>query len=358
MDRLVISGIGIVSPRGFGREALERILCEDSVKEQATRVPEFSLEDYLTNARSFRRVAEVTRFALAGMALAIADAGFAPGLFGGEKTGLVVGITHGAVSYGVQFDRTLLLEGPLSASPLHFSESVPNAPAGNGAMAFQIQGPVHTLIGEEPVGAQVIDLAAGLLREGRVERCLVVGAEEWNEVVAHAYAQIDRVARRSPDPDDAPPLRDGAAALVLELESSAVRRGASPHAVIAGWRMGRGLSGRMEQAIAEIVREVFRSVGRDVSAADHIVLPTGRHRRAARQGIALARGEAPGPPTWIDLLPAMGNPAGASNLLQMAASAVLLSGGRVGGPGLALSTGILGTLSATVLSRADQSGIG
>jgi len=353
MDRLAISGIGVVCPGAFGREAWVRAFSAGQAKDDVYRVPDFALEAYLANARSFRRVAGATKFALAAMALAVTDAGFSAGAFGGERAGLIVGITHGAVTYSVQFHRTLLLEGPLAASPLYFSESVPNAPAGNGAIAFRIHGPVHTLIGEEPVGTQAIDFAAGLLRCGLVDRCLVVGTEEWNEVVAHAYAQIDRAARRRPGSGDAPPLGEGAAALVLELKSTAARRGATPHAVISGWSLGRRLRERMEDVTAATVREAFRMTSHRLAEADHVLPPTGRFRSAATRGIVLARGEGADPPNWLDLLPVIGNPAGAANLLQVATSAALISAGKVGGPGLALATGIEGTVSVVVLSKVD-----
>lgn len=356
MDRVAVCGIGIVCPGAFGREAWVRAFSAGQAMADGHRVPDFALEAYLENARSFRRVAGATKFALAAMALAVSDAGFPAGGFGGEQAGLVVGITHGAVTYSVQFHRTLLLEGSLAASPLYFSESVPNAPAGNGAIAFQIRGPVHTLVGEEPVGAQAIDLAAGLLRSGVVERCLVAGTEEWNEVVAHAYGQMDRAARRRPGSGDAPPLGEGAAALVLEMESAAARRGAVPHAVISGWSLGRCLAGRMEEAAAAAIHEASRTAGHRPAEVDHVLPPTGRHRRAAMRGVVLARGDGAGPPRWLDLLPRVGNPAGASNLLQVATSAGLISAGEVGGPGFALSTGIEGTASVVVLSKADPSG--
>jgi hypothetical protein len=287
------------------------------------------------------------------MALAVTDAGFSPAAFGGERAGLIVGITHGAVNYSVQFHRTLLLEGALGASPLHFSESVPNAPAGNGAIAFQIHGPVHTLIGEEPVGAQAIDCAADLLRRGLVDRCLVVATEEWNEVVAHAYAQIDRAAGRRAGSDDAPPLGEGAAALVLELESTAACRGTTPYAVISGWSLGRCFAKRMDEGTAGIVRQAFRATPHRLAEADHVLPPTGRFRRAAIRGVILARGEGMNPPKWLDLLPVVGNPAGSTNLLQVATSASLISTGTVRGPGLALTTGVEGTVSTVVVSRAD-----
>lgn len=353
MNRLAISGIGIVCPRAFGREAFVRALPGSATAESACRVPDFALEEYLESARLFRRVAGATKFALAAMALAVSDAGFSAETFGGERVGLIVAIVHGAVPYSVQFHRTLVLEGPLTASPLLFAESVPNAPAGNGAIAFQIRGPVHTLIGEEPVGTQAIDLAASLLHGGLVERCLVVGTEEWNEVVTHAYGQIDRARRRRQDPEEAPPLSEGAAALVFELEGAVARRGATPHAMISGWSLGRCLADRMEDATAEIVREAFRPTAHDLPEADHVLPPTGRYRGAARRGFVMARGEVAGSPTWFDLAPVVGNPAGASNLLQVAASASLISAGKVAGPGLVLSTGIRGTLSAVVLSKAD-----
>jgi 3-oxoacyl-[acyl-carrier-protein] synthase II len=290
------------------------------------------------------------------MGLAVKDAGFSGGVFGGERAGIVVTITHGAASYAVNFHRGLLLDGPLAASPLHFSESVPNAPAGNGAIALQVRGPVHTLIGEEPVGTQAIDLAAGLLRAGLVDRCLAVGTEEWNEVVAHAYGQFDRAARRTADTDEAPWLSEGAAAMVLELEEAVTRRGARPHAVLSGWSLGQAGAGGMAEATAEVLREALRASGYGVAELHHVLPPTGRHRQAAVRALVAARARVAGPPVWVDLLPLVGNPAGASNLLQVTTSAALLSAGRAAGPGLVLATGLAGTLSAVVLSKADPMG--
>lgn len=351
-SRLAVSGIGIVCPGAIGREAFVRAVSAERNGGPPYRLPDFALEEYLGGARPFRRVAGVTKSALAAMALAVTDAGFSTGGFGGERVGLIVGVTHCAITYAVDFHRTLVLEGPLAASPLYFSESVPNAPAGNGAIAFQIRGPVHTLIGEEPVGTQAIELAAGLLKAGYIDRCLVVGAEEWSEIVSYAYGQIDRAARRRKDPEDAPPLSDGAAALVLETESEAARRGATPHATIAGWSLGRCLGDQRTEAFGQVIHEAFRPTAHRLAESDHIVLPTGRYRRAARQGAVMARGQDAASPSWIDLAPLLGNPAGASNLLEVAASAALISAGKRRGPGLVLSTGIEGTMAAVVLSKA------
>jgi hypothetical protein len=109
----------------------------------------------------------------------------------------------------------------------------------------------------------------------------------------------------------------------------------------------------MEEAMASAVRDAFRAIGRSAAEADHILPPSGRSRSAAIRACVSARGETAAPATWLDLACAVGNPVGASNLLQMAASAALISAGRANGPGLVLSTGVTGTLSAVVLCRAS-----
>jgi 3-oxoacyl-[acyl-carrier-protein] synthase II len=352
-DAVVITGIGIVGPGAFGRAAIVGSFPELPGVEEPPRVPDFALEEHLEGGRAFRRVSGATKFALAAMGLAVGDAGFSPKTFGGPDAGIIVGLTHGGAPYSVRFHRELMLEGCLAASPLHFSESVPNAPAGNAAIAFQARGPVHTLIGEEPVGTQAVEMAAALLRSGRVRRCLVAGTEEWSEVVTHAYTQIDRARRTGPGSVRVPPLSEGAAALVLELASTAAERPGTAQAILGGWRLDRCPGGGLEDAMASAVRDAFAGTGRSPAEADHILPPSGRFRPEAVRACAAARGAAAAPATWLDLGRGMGNPVGAANLLQMATSAALISAGKVNGPGLVLSTGITGTLSAVVLCRAS-----
>ena len=243
MDRVAVSGIGIVSPGGSVVEAFLRTLSSDRGKDPTWRVPDFALEQSLGQRAIVppsRRRDQVR-----------------PGQYGAGRhrrripcrrlRGRASGSRRrdqprrGDLRRGVSPDP-LAGRGPRGVAP-HFSESVPNAPAGNGAIAFQIRGPVHTLFGDETVGTQAIDLASNLLYDGCVDRCLVAGTEEWNEVVAHAYAQMDQVHRNGGDHGDTPALSDGAAALVLELESTVARRKATPHAVIGGWHLGRCLDG-------------------------------------------------------------------------------------------------------------------
>lgn len=355
MNPVVITGIGVVSAVGIGREAFTRALAGTPTAEGGFRVPNFRLEEHLENARSFRRVADTTKFTLAAISLALADAGLAGGREENGRGGLVVGVTHGAIVFSTLFHEGLLKEGPQGASPLYFSESVLNAPAGNAAIAFGIRGPVHTLIGEETVGVQAIGLATSLLRCGALDWCIVAGAEEWCGIVSHAYTQVDRARNMHRETvETAAPLGEGAAALILETGSAADRRGATLRGAIDAVKFRRCRPGTMTAEVEDLVRETMQTAGLRRQGVGHVVLPTGRNRRPVEMGAVAAMGERGPVVRWIDIAPHVGNPFGAAGLLQVAASAALLSSGNVEGAGLVLSSGVERSFSALVVVSGER----
>lgn len=353
MDRIAVTGIGIVSAVASGRSDYARAVAEKDPPEPVRRIEGFALENHLPGARAFRRVARATRFTLAAAAMALSDAGMQSDPAGGERAGLIVGMTHGALEYTTLFHRGLLTEGPVGASPLYFSESVLNAPAGNAAIAFGIRGSVHTLIGEEPVGTEAIALAAVLLRSGQADYCLVAGTEERSDLVDAAYRRMHRAARGREGAWESRPLTgEGAAALVLELRGTAARRGAKIHALLSGWAIGTGRGGSMEEAAVAVIETAFRRSGALPGRTGHLLPPTGGRRAAVERAVARALASAAVPPERIDLRGLLGNPVGAVNILQAAASAAALSAGSARGHGLVLSAGMEGTIAALVLSGA------
>lgn len=312
------------------------------------RVPAFGLEGYVGNPPSFRRVADATKFTLAAISMALSDAGLDRDRCRSGREGLLVGVTHGAIDFSTRFHQGLLLEGPQGASPLHFTESVLNAPAGNAAIAFGIRGPVHTLIGEETVGGNVIGMALSLLRSGELDRCIVAGAEEWVDIVVNAYDRVDRargMGRRGSGPPA--PLGEGAAALVLETASVDSRRSTASRGTIRGVVSRRLQPVAMSAAVEEAVRAVIGSAACRMEEIGHVVLPTGRYRRVVEQGTACALGERARVIRWIDIAPHVGNPFGAAGLMQVAASAARHAYGD-GQCGLVLSCGIEGSFIALV----------
>ncbi|HHL38996.1 MAG TPA: hypothetical protein ENJ37_00665 [Deltaproteobacteria bacterium] len=272
---IVITGRGVVSPAGAGKDGLRGLLREGrralgeveafDAPCEAGEIKSFDLLDHVDDRR-LRRAAPATQYVAAAVAEALGEAGIA-GEAAGTGTGLVTAVTHGAVGFTCLFHRDLVIEGPLAASPALFSDSVLNAPAGNTAMAFAVRGPVHTIVGAAPAGLQAVELAVRLVASGRVERCIAAATEELNERVVEAYFRMGLIS-----PEAAPfgPARkgflpgEGAAAVVVERMEAAARRGAAPLAAVASAAGDGGPS--LEEALGRICAPAAGSAGTAATA--------------------------------------------------------------------------------------------
>src|SRR5262249_8600780 len=92
----------------------------------------------------------------------------------------------GCVSFSRRFYYETLRD-PATASPVIFPETVFNAPSSHLGALLVSQGINYTLVGDPGTFLQGVALAADWLTSGRVEACLVVGAEELDWLIASAF---------------------------------------------------------------------------------------------------------------------------------------------------------------------------
>lgn len=220
MSAIYLSGFGAVSPAGWGMNALfnaggvggmaswpapqalerpgwTRPLAVRRVPAPATRPA------WAAHAR-MRRAAAISQFALGAATEAL---GGSPG----GPPGVVFCTTCGGVNYSRRFYDEVLRD-PAVASPLLFPETVFNAPASHLAAVLATSAPNYTLIGDAGVFLHGLALAAGWLADGRVERCLVVAAEEVDWINADALRHFQKSAT----------LAEGAGAVLLTRERTAL----------------------------------------------------------------------------------------------------------------------------------------
>ncbi|MEK6598771.1 MAG: beta-ketoacyl synthase N-terminal-like domain-containing protein [Deltaproteobacteria bacterium] len=251
----VITGIGIVSPIGIGnpvfwdallagRTGIKEIKSFNTEGQRSRLGAEINTDDIdaVFSDKRFRRAAKISKYCLAAADMAIKDSGLNPSVWDPAKTGLVVGVTHGAMNYTRDFHTALIREGALSASPMFFSDSVLNAPAGNASIAFNIKGAAHTIAGGIPAGIDAIDYAIRVMRNNNLDVCIAGGAEEIDALVFDSYARFGLLSPNNRGKEGIKPFAsdrngfvtgEGACMLVLEKKEAAVKRGAVVYAGIS-----------------------------------------------------------------------------------------------------------------------------
>jgi 3-oxoacyl-(acyl-carrier-protein) synthase len=151
---------------------------------------------------------------------ALADAGFQPDAQLGARCAVIYAICSGGVNYTRRFYHELVTQGANAASPMLFPETVYNAAASHLAALLNLDGESYTLVGDSSVGLSAIHFAAQLLALRReLELCVVVGTEEADWILSHAF-NTWRMATRNSDFEVFGKLQgtifgEGAAAVVL-----------------------------------------------------------------------------------------------------------------------------------------------
>jgi hypothetical protein len=137
-----------------------------------------------------------------------------------HRLGVVLCVMAGCVSYSRRFFAELSAD-PSTASPLVFPETVFNAPASHLAAFLGSDAVSYTLVGNPGMYLQGVALAAHWLAEGRIDACLVIGAEETDWMLSDAWRHFDRST----------PLAEGAGALLLQNASEGASEGVFLEAV-------------------------------------------------------------------------------------------------------------------------------
>ena len=204
MSRIVVTGLGAVSPAGWGVAALQVALDKDEPLPtqpverpgwqkplHARLVPNPAVRPAFLAHPRLRRTSPITHYAAAAALEATACLRASPEMK--RRLGMIVCMQAGCVQYTCRFyDETL--KNPATASPLLFPETVYAAPGSHVAALLQNVELVYSLVGDPASFLQGVTLGAQWLEEKRVDACLVIGAEEFNWILADAFRHFDRSA--------------------------------------------------------------------------------------------------------------------------------------------------------------------
>jgi 3-oxoacyl-[acyl-carrier-protein] synthase II len=266
MTAISITGMGVISSLGVGREAFWEgcLAARSGIRQVAT----FDTEPYGSNVAAcvvdfrpadfmspmtYRRMSRISRMAVAASIEAVQDSGLCLDKMNRERVAVIMGTSYGSSSHVDAFYRSLLVDGPRGAQPLLFPETVPNAPASHISIYHGIQGPNATFCQNEISAETGMAYARSLLDQNIVDVVLVGGAEELSEILFGCFDAVGGLNKiRIKDGEDIQPkpgggliLGEGAAVLIMERKESARQRGATIYGhlvadVIAGGNSAMG----------------------------------------------------------------------------------------------------------------------
>ena len=272
MRRVVVTGLGLVTPLGCGVEAswsrliagqnaarrIEEFKVDDIAAQIACFVPRGSLADGKFNPddwmepKESRKVDDFIVYAMAAADQALKDAGWvADTQEKQETTGVLVGSGIGGLS-GIA-DTALLLheKGPRRVSPFFIPGRLINLASGQISIRHQLKGPNHSVVTACSTGAHAIGDAARLVALGDAEVMVAGGAESpicriamagfaACRALATEFNDRPQLASRPYDRDrDGFVMGEGAGIVVLESLEHAKARGAKIYGEVVGY----GLSG-------------------------------------------------------------------------------------------------------------------
>ena len=260
--RIVITGLGMVSPIGVGREEfwdsclhgtsgikpVQRFDVRSYRSKLGAQLPEIDFKTFIKPA-NLRRMDRIGKIMVSAVRLALDDSGLDLGKEDPDRMGISIGTGLGSSDTVDQFFRSLLKEGPAGAQPLLFQTAVPNAITSHCAIEYGIKGVNITFSHKETSTEMAMAYAYHLLKEGRADVMLAGGGDELSEPLYHVYSMLGALSpgkgkgsegMRPFDRDrNGIVLGEGSGIIVLEALEHAEKRGARIYAEIGGI----GLSG-------------------------------------------------------------------------------------------------------------------
>ena len=192
--RVVVTGIGVVAPNGFGREAfwqaslngisgikaIQRFSTEDLPIQVAGEVADFQAEDnaiFKLERKFIQRTDRVTHFASIAAEEARQDARLDLAREDLQRAGVVIANTLGGIEFVVEQIKGLYTRGPRGMSAYTAIAWLQIANAGQVSLRYGLQGFSKTPVSDTAGGLEALVIAANAIRRGAADIMFAGGSE-------------------------------------------------------------------------------------------------------------------------------------------------------------------------------------
>src|SRR5215831_12578033 len=260
MERVVVTGLGLVTPNGIGVEpswhslvngksGVGPITLFDTANGYATRIAAevkgFEASDFMEK-KKIKEVARFIPFAMAATKMALEQADLRLTDEERERAGVFIGVGLGGLENLERCTLTLEHKGPGKVSPYFIPSLIANMASGQVSIAFGLRGPSLSHTSACSSSAHAIGEAMRWLQRGDADVMVAGGAEATISPIGIAgFSAMFALSRRNDAPEaasrpwdrgrDGFVASEGSAVLVLEDEARARARGARIYAEVTGY---------------------------------------------------------------------------------------------------------------------------
>jgi 3-oxoacyl-[acyl-carrier-protein] synthase II len=259
MERVVVTGLGLVTPTGIGTEASWQALLggksgvglitafdtKDYACRIAAEVTNFDASEFMAR-KKIKEMCRFTQFAMAATKMAMEDSGLTLTDEERLRAGCFIGVGLGGLENLERVTLMLAEKGPDKVSPYFIPSIIGNLAAGQVAIEYGLHGPSYCQTSACASSAHSIGEALEWMRRGDVDVMVCGGAEATITPIGIAgFSAMFALSRRNDEPERASRPFDsgrdgficgeGAGTLILETMSRAKKRGANILCEVTGW---------------------------------------------------------------------------------------------------------------------------
>lgn len=259
--RVVVTGIGLVSPLGVGKEInweavskgksgislISRFDVSRYSSKIAGQVKDFDPLDFIEK-KELRKMDPFIQYAVGAAQLAVQDSGIDIASLEGDRCGVYVGSGIGGIGSIEKSHKTLLEKGPDRVTPFFLVSSIINEAAGQISIKYRARGPNSAPATACTTGTHAIGDSFRIIARGDADIMLAGGAEAPITPLGVAgFCAMRALSLRNDEPErasrpfdakrDGFVIGEGAGILIVEELGAALRRGAEIYAEIVGYGM-------------------------------------------------------------------------------------------------------------------------
>jgi len=258
--RVVITGIGIVSPYGVGLKVfwdsisnglsgIGPITSFDASEFTTTiggEVKDFTPGEYVSARKSLKYMTKATRLGVAAAKMAVDDSGMDIPAEDPFRVGVITGTGTGNVVMFNEINQEQFVANPRTLSPLNPLKGMPNAVSIHVALQHAVRGYNNSIATTCAAGTQAVGDSCLVIEQDRADVMIAGGADaSLNAIVFGGYCALGTLSKRNDEPEKASKpfdsmrdgfvLSDGSAMFILEELEHAKKRGANLYGEIIGY---------------------------------------------------------------------------------------------------------------------------